>query len=149
MTETRIRGQEVVIRIAQGNAPVANVTAIKEFTAQFDLATIEQGYLGETTMRKDDIFNGISGSFTIDAESQDLFTFIRTLQLRAQRDPSTPVQTTRINATGRFTFPNGQTPRLIVQDMKFDAIPISVPSRDAYVNAAFSYKAENARIITT
>ncbi len=136
------------MRLARGNVTEATLTAIKDFTIQWDLATSEEGYIGETTMRKDDIFNGVSGSFTVDAEGQELLLLIDFIKRRAQRDARTPVNTSRVNATVRLTFPNGQVPRIIVRDMKFDAIPLAVPSRDAYVNSAFSYKAEDARILT-
>jgi len=149
VSETRIKGQEVTVRITRQGVPEVTVTAIKDITIQFDMATIEEGYLGETTMRKDDIFNGVSGSMTIDAESQDLFELIEFIKLRAQRDPSIPVANSRINATATFAFPNGQRPRIIVRDMKFDAIPIAVSSRDSFVNASLSFKAEDARVLTT
>ena len=147
MAETRIRGQEVVLRLAQGNAVLSAITAITDFTAQYDLATISEGYLGETTMRQDDIFNGVSGSFTHHPESQESFSFVDFLRRRAQRDAA--VATIQVNATGRFTFPNGDTPRLLIPDLKFDAVPIATGSRDSYVAMTFSYKASTARFITT
>jgi hypothetical protein len=147
MAETRIRGQEVSIRISRNANVESTITAVKDFTVQLDMATLDEGYLGETTMRKDDIFNGVSGSFTIDHESQDILVFMDFIKQRAQR--RIPVNQSRANATGRFTFPNGDVPRLLIPDMKFDAIPISVPGRNAYVNSSFSYKAEDVRFITT
>jgi hypothetical protein len=147
MSETRLRGQEVSIRLARGGVVEDEVTAIKDLTVTFETATISEGYLGETTMRQDMIFNGISGSFTVDAESNDLLTLIEFIQANATRERSPNVA--RVNLTARFSFPNGQTPRVIVRDLQFDSIPLNVPSRDAYVNVAFSFKAENARILTT
>jgi hypothetical protein len=147
MAETRLRGQEVTLRLVRGRDVEATVTAFKDFTVQFDLATMEEGYLGELTMRKDDIYNGVSGSFTVDAESQDLFVLMDFIKRRAQR--KIPVNQSTINVTARFTFPNGETPKLLIRDLKFDAIPIAVPGRNAYVNGSFSYKAEDARFITT
>jgi hypothetical protein len=148
MSETRLRGQEVTIRLARGNEVEATITAITDFTAQLDLAILSEGYIGETTMRKDDIYNGTSGGFTVHNESQELFTFVDFLARRAQR--LIPVNESTVNAVGRFTFPNGQTPRLLIRDMKFGAIPIAVPSRDAYVNTGFTYETgEVPRFITT
>lgn len=147
MSETRIKGQEVTVRISRQRQIEASITAIKDLTIQFDFATLEEGYLGEKTMRKDDIFNGLSGSMTIDAESQDVFQLIEFIKLRAQRDPSISLADSRINATATFAFPNGQRPKIVVRDMKFDAIPIGVPSRDGYVNMTLSWKAEDARVL--
>lgn len=146
MSESRVRGQEVVLRIARGNVPEATITAFKSITIQYDFATIEEGYLGETTMRKDDIFNGLSGTLEVDHESQDLLLFLDFLKRRAQREIS--VVSNRVNATARFTFPNGQTPKVLVRDMKFDAIPVNIPGRAAYVNSSLPWKAEDGRVLT-
>lgn len=145
MAELRLRGQEVTLRIARGNVPEVTLTAIKDFTVQFDFATIEEGYLGETTMRKDDIFNGLSGSMTIDAEGQEVLQFLDFVKQRAQR--RLVLSESRVNVTARYTFPNGQTPRIVVRDLKFDAAPFAAPSRDGYVNVALSWKAEDGRVL--
>lgn len=137
------------MRLARNNTLEATLTAIKDLTVQFDLATLEEGYLGETTMRKDDIFNGVSGSLSMDSEGQEQFQFIEFIQQRAQRNPNLgPLANNRVNTTARFTFPNGQVPRIVVQDQKFDAIPLSISGRDAYVSATFPFKSERARILT-
>jgi len=149
MAETRIRGQEVTIRLARGNQVEATITAIKDFSYQYETATISEGYIGETTMRQDDIFNGISGSFTVDHESQDVLLLADFIKKRARRSPEAPINQSRINATGRFTFPNGETPRVLIKDMKFDAIPVNIGSRDTYVNTTFSFRCEDALVITT
>lgn len=149
MVETRLRGQEASIRIARGNVVEDTVTAIKNFTAQLELAILEEGYLGETTVRKDDIFNGISGSFDVDYESQDVLVLIDAIKQRAQRRPAVPVQSTTINATVRFTFPNGDTPRILVKDMKFGALPINIGARDSYIGSSLSYGCEDIKFITT
>lgn len=140
----------MTVRIARGRAVESTITAIKDITIQFDFATLEEGYLGETTMRKDDIFNGVSGSMTIDAEGQEVFELLDFIKRRAQRSATIGnLADARINATATYAFPNGQRPRILVRDMKFDAAPIAAPSRDAYVNVALSYKAEDCRVITT
>lgn len=147
MAELRIRGQEVSIRITRGNTPQASITAIKDFTIQLDLAQLDEGYLGETTNRKDDIFNGVSGSFTVHPEGQDILLLNDFIKRRAQRDPSTINQ--KVNCTARLTFPNGDTPRVLISDMKFGPIPLTVSGRDAYVTNGYTYSAEDAKLITT
>lgn len=145
MAETRIRGQEVSLRLTRNGNFEGTLTAIKDFTMQYDFATLEEGYLGETTMRKDDIFNGVSGSFTIEAEGQEVFLFLEAIKARTQNRAT--VNQNRINATAFFTFPNGQTPQILIRDLKFDAAPINVSDRQSYVNVSLSYKAEDARVL--
>lgn len=145
--ETRLRGQEVSARIARGNEVIAAITAFRDLTIQVDLEKLSEGYLGETTERKDDIVTGASGSFTIDVEDQSHFQLIETIKERAQR--RLPVNETRINLTARFTLPNGQTPLALVRDMKFGALPINIASRRDYVNTSFDWSSEDVRFIFT
>jgi hypothetical protein len=147
VTETRLRGQEVTARIAVGNEVQAAITAIRDLSIQIDMEQLSEGYLGETTDRKDDIVSGASGSFTVDVEDQTHFLLIDTIKQRAQR--RIPVNETRINLTARFTLPNGQTPRALVRDMKFGPLPLNVGSRRDYVNTSFDFVSEDVRFIYT
>lgn len=146
MGETRIRGQEAQIRLSRNAVVESTITAIKTFNIQWDFAILEEGYLGEKTMRKDDIFNGGSGAFDIDPESQELLLLIDFIRQRAQR--RTAVNDSRVNSTVRLTFPNGDTPLVLLPDMKFDPANLTIPKRDSYVSSSFSYKVEEPRIIT-
>lgn len=140
MAETRIRGQEVVMRLTRGGNTESTLTAIKDFTCTFDFQTLEEGYLGETNKRFDMIVNGCSGSFTIDLESPDHFTFLAFLTDVASRrvDPNQQ----QVNAVTRYQFSNGAVGRLSISNMVFDPIALAAPARDAYVNASYSYKAQ-------
>jgi len=147
MPETRIRGQEVTVRISKNKDLLATVTAFKDFTATFRGRVLEEGYLGETTLRYDDISDGISGTFTLHAESQDLFLLVQFIQQRQQR--AQPVQTSLINVIARFSFPNGDTPKAFLKDLKFGEIPIAVGERSQYVNAVFPFNCDRAQFITS
>lgn len=146
MAETRLRGQEVVLRLARGGNLEATLTAIKDFTISFDIASIEAQYLGETEKRFDDIAHGCSGSFGIDLEGPELFTLVQFLLDRAARRAD--VNEAQVNATARLEFPDGRIVRIVIKDLKFDAIPVASPGRDQYVNATFNYKAGLPRIIS-
>jgi hypothetical protein len=144
MTERRIKGQEVVARIVR-NGVLVPITSFRDMSFTWDLAVLEQGYCGETTVRKDDIFNGISGGLNSDAESADHLLFVDWLKRRAQR--LIPPAESRINITARFAFPNGQAPKILVRDAKFDAVGVTFGGRDQYGNTPFNYKAEDARVL--
>jgi len=147
MPELRIKGQEMTVRLARGSIVEQTLTAIADLTISLDLATIDQGYLGETSNRKDDIFNGVSGTLTLHPEGQEAFEFADFLVRRAQRDPVT--SGVAVNLTARYTFPNGDTPIVLVKDMKFGALPIAASGRDAFISMALSYVAGTVRFITT
>ncbi len=140
MAETRIRGQEVVMRLTRSGALESTLTAIKDFTCTFDFQTLEEGYLGETNKRFDMIVNGCSGAFTIDAESPELFTFMSFLTDIASRRVNP--NDAQVNSTTRYQFSDGRVSRLRISNMVFDPIALAAPARDAYVNTSFSYKAQ-------
>lgn len=146
--ETRIKGQEVAIRLSVGGDVQNTITAIRDFNVQLDVELTDEGYLGETTNRKDEIFNGISGAFTVDPESQDLILLSDFVKRRAQRRADAPLSRT-INATVRFNFPNGDAPLVLVPDMKFGPMNIQVPDRGSYVSEPFSYATSDWKVIST
>jgi hypothetical protein len=146
MTETRLRGQEVTLRIAQGNIVQTAITAFKSFNVQYDTSIIEQGYLGETQNRFDDIIKGCSGAFAVDAEGPEVLVLNDFVAQRAQRRQNPNVQ---VNITGAFSFPDGRTPRLLIKDIKFDPMNVQIGARDQYVGVAYSYKGPVPKLIQT
>lgn len=147
MAENRLKGQDVQVRFNLGRDILRTITAIESMNFNYQFAVISKGYLGETTMRKDDIFNGISGDFKFDQESQDALLLLDTIKRRAQRliDPNE----NQINGAVTLSFPNGQRPRVAIRDMKFGESAVAVASRDAYVGIALPFEAPDARVITT
>lgn len=136
--EFRIFGKEVTIRLTQAGKLLGTITAIKNFVFQTDHRIISEGYLGETSMRQDEIFDGVSGSFSVNPEDQTPLLLQQLIATRAQRRIA---QEEEVNCTFRAAFPNGQTPKITIPDMHFDPIPFNVGARDAYVEMSFSYKA--------
>ena len=54
----RIKGQEVDILIVANGIPSTAITDVRSFSAEFQFEASSEGYLGEATNRRDDIFNG-------------------------------------------------------------------------------------------
>lgn len=145
MADTRLKGQEVVIRFTRQGRLESQVTAVKDFTINVDLATIQEGYLGEPEDRFDDIVNGCSGSISIVHEGPEVLRLIQFIIDRAQR--KIVGDDAKINVTARFNFPDGRRPRVMIRDLKFDAIPIGASGRAEYVGSTFSFKAPVPRIL--
>ena len=111
----RIKGQEVEAILIVNGVPQTNITAIKSFEFAFQLEIQSEGYLGETTDRKDSVFKGIRGSMEMHLESQAVFELIRAIVDKARRrEPGT-----RINLKATLNFPNGDRPRVIIPDCEF------------------------------
>lgn len=144
MSETRLKGQEVTLRLVREGAPESALTALRDITITLDMATLDEGYLGEKSNRRDEVYNGVSGSLTVVPEGPEIFTFIDFLKRRAQRDPAT--FGARINLTGRCSFPDGRVSRFVVRDLKFGSLSFNVPGRDQFTNVPLSWVADDIKI---
>jgi len=147
MSELRLRGQEVTVRLAQDGRILAEITAIKNLEVTFQFKKMEEGYLGERTQRHDDVFDGVSGSFTLHPEGDQALKLIDFLMQRTQR--RVPAGQGVINITATYNFPNGSRPRVLIPDIKFDPIKLGTGGRDEYVAVDISFAADTAKIITT
>lgn len=139
MSSQRIKGQEVSLIITSSGDLEAELTDIKscEFTPQFEIK--EEGYLGETTNRTDEVYNGVKGSITMHIHSGDAFDFIQKVKDRAQR--KTP--DVQFNIGGIFVFPNGEIRTISVPDAHFGAVPISTNDRGDYTELKYEFAADD------
>lgn len=145
MPEQRIKGQEVSILITRDGALEDTLTDIQNFNMDTELELIVKGYLGEKTNRKDDIFNGIKFDLELHLHKQDWFNFQAAIVSRAKRD--TP--DVKFNITGVMSFPNGDTPTVLLPDCKFGAIPMNVSARGDYVKVKLSGGCDDYVITTS
>ena len=124
----RIKGQEVEVLIVVNGVPQVTIADVRSFnvTPRFEIK--EEQYLGETSMRFDEIFNGVTFDMELHFENQDVFTFVQTIKDRASR--RTPG--TVINVKATLNFPNGQRPRIILKDCFFGDTPVGFGSRSDY-----------------
>lgn len=141
----RIKGQEVSVLLIVDNVQQDTITDIKSFEVTFMTEILTEGYLGETTNRKDEIFNGVSGKMELNFENQDIFALFTSIIDRARR--RTPG--TQINVKAALNFPNGQRPKIYLNDVSFGALPMSFGSRSDYGTVSLDFEAPDARIVTT
>lgn len=125
----RIKGQEISIVVVAGGEVVNTMTAIQNFNINAKFELIEQGYLGETTQRYDEIFNGCAFDFELHIEEQNLLLFQKQVEGRARR--TTP--DIEFNIVATMLFPNGDTPIVTLPNVNFGEIPKGVGSRKDYV----------------
>lgn len=145
--ETRLKGQEVVIRITRGGRAEATITAVKDFTLSFDIDQLDEGYLGEKQNRFDEVAVGSSGTITVTPEGPEVLRMIDFIVKRAARNPSIDIANSAVNVTARFEFPDGRRPKLIVRDLKFGTIPINVGDRKSFVSISFPFKAPLPKLV--
>ena len=146
MAELRARGQETQVRLLVDGQLQSTITAIRESTFTFLLRTLTEGYLGESTMRRDQFFDGIRGSFTVHPEGQEILTtIVRRVKENAQRrrQAGTPV----VTIVARITFPNRQTPRIVVPEIVIGEIGLGFAGRDQYVAVPASWEANDFEFV--
>lgn len=124
----RIRGQEIDATVVVNGVPTTSFTDIRSFevTPRFEL--LEEEYLGETSMRFDEIFNGVAFTMELHLETAGALAFIAVVKARAQR--RTPGTTINVKAT--LNFPNGQRPRVVLKDCFFSDFSLNFASRSDY-----------------
>lgn len=135
----RIKGQETVILITQAGVLQDTLTDIQKFEMEAMFELISKGYLGENTERKDEIYKGCKFDLEMHLHTQDWFLFQNAIKLRAQRIAPDTI----FNITTVLSFPNGQTPTILIPDAHFGANPLAVNSRGDYVDVKLAGEASD------
>lgn len=143
MASQRIKGQEISVVIIQDSVPLDAITDIRSFEFSYELEQKDDGFLGETTNRKDSVFKGISGRMELHTSNKDVFKLIQSAVDKARR--RTPG--THINIKASFNYPNGDRARVTIPDVEFGAFPINTSSRSDFVTVGVAFSASEARVI--
>lgn len=141
-TAQRLKGQEVSILITNAGELEDTLTDIQNFNMELELETKAMGYLGEKTNRQDSIFNGVKFDFEIHVHTEDVWSFLQSLHDKAQRITPDVV----FNITGVFTYPNGDQPEILLNDVSFGAVPVNIGSRGDYVKFKMQGTCEDVEI---
>jgi hypothetical protein len=142
MPAQRIKGQEVSVIITRDGSLEAELTDVKtcEFAPQFEIKT--EGYLGEKSVRNDEVYMGVKGSLELHIHSGDIFDFVQAVKDRAQRNTPDLV----FNIAGIFAFPSGEVRTLTVPDLKFGPVPITTNDRGDYTSVKLEYAADDYQV---
>ncbi len=145
-SDQRVKGQETALTIVVASKVVTEISAIKSFEGKIEMKIIEEGYLGETVNRFDDIVEGYSFRLEFDFDDPDVFGVIDKIQKRAKRE----IPYFKVNITSTLSFPNGSIRRAQLQDCVFGGLPLgSSPARDQYVKGSIEVKASKLRLYST
>src|SRR5579862_8592571 len=115
MPAQRIKGQEVQVLFVRASALEDTLTDTQDFEFEPKIELKEAGYLGETTNRHDEIFNGCKFTGTLHLHSQLWFSYNQAIIARARRQ----VPDTVFNISAVWNFPNGDTPTVLLPDVHF------------------------------
>jgi hypothetical protein len=143
VSDQRLKGQETELRLIVDNEVQDTITDIRSFEMGIQLEILKEGYLGETTMRRDEVFNGVTGKMELHFENEDIFTLFQTIVDRARRrQPGT-----KINAKTSVRFPNGQNKVIMISNIFFGEIPLNFPGRAEYATTSLNFEAEDYQTI--
>lgn len=138
----RIKGQETTLAFTSPQGDVENLGDVKTWDAELDIAILQEGYIGETADRFDDIYNGTKGSCELHIEAATWFRFTELVQDRStRRSPASG----KFSVTGVFNFPNGERARLTFEDVFWGPMPLRVPARGEYVTVSLSWACSRVR----
>lgn len=129
--------------MTSGSETLASFDSIQDAEITVKLTKLEEGYLGETSDRYDDVFMGVDGTFTCHMTTAKIYDVLQAIIDRARRR----VPGTKFNFKMTLQFPNGDRRRIVIPDIFFDAIPNSIPKRDQYASLKLTFSAANAQFI--
>lgn len=143
MASPRARGQETETAFAINNVPQLATTDIRSLEMAWQLEVQKEGYLGETTDRKDSIYRGISGKQQFHFENPAIFNVVTSFVSKAQR--RTPG--IQINTKTTINFATGLKTRLIIPDLSSGEIGLSFSDRAAFGTIDFPFEASDAQVV--
>lgn len=144
MANQRIKGQEVEVMVVVDGRALSTVTDVRSFEVGPQLEIKREGYLGETTDRRDEIFNGVTGRMELHFENQDIFGLFTAVVDRARR--RTPG--VKINIKATLNFPGGDRPRVLINDAFFGPFPINFAGRGDYGAVTVDFESSDISFIT-
>lgn len=108
---------------------------------QFELQ--REGYLGETTDRRDEVNRGVRGRMEVHFEDRAILDMIqRILDRAARREPGLVIN---INAT--LNFPNGTRVPIQIPNAFFGEAPMSFGSRTDYGTVGLEFEAADHQLL--
>jgi len=140
---SRIKGQEVEIRLVVDGAIESTLTDIRSFEVTPKFEKLEEQYLGETTKRYDEIFNGVDFSMDLHIENEAAFKFMKKIMDRAMRR----VPGTKVNIKAKLNFSSGVTPIVILGDCFFEDVPLNFGGRSDYGQITISGSCSNFEVL--
>ncbi len=143
MARTRVKGSDVTV-VVTGPGGSQPISAIKSFEATAEIEITSDGYLGEQTERKDSNFKGFKGTMEIDPSSADFFRFAKAVIDRAKRRTN-PIPVFSVTCT--LTFPDGQRPRVQINEIEFGDVPIKIGGKNEFVTSSIDFEASDGQII--
>lgn len=136
MTQQRLKGQEVSIRIIQDGNVANSIDSVGTFGDTTDFEIKSDGFLGEPVNRFDEILNGYGGDFEIQVTTSAWILLQQSIRARATRQNPTIV----FNIVRTDLFPSGDSLIITYSDVHWGEQPTSIGGRGEYVKIKAAFK---------
>jgi len=140
----RIKGSEVTVVLTSPQGAERSLDAVGSLDFSLKMELLSEGYLGESSNRYDDIFNGIEGTVELTIERGQLFDLLDRIKARAQR--RTPADDV-FSFLFTFEFPNGDRVRCLFPNVFFGEIPVSSGGRSEYVTVSLPFGTDDGQFL--
>jgi hypothetical protein len=127
--DARLKGQEISIRVVDDGQLVSQIDSIGTFNDNVKFELKEDGFLGETTNRYDEVFNGFGFDFEYQPTAATHLELTERIAARARRD--VPNRTFNIVRTDFFA--NGQSAIVTYIDVKWGPTGTSIAGKNEFV----------------
>lgn len=141
--DPRVLGQQTQVAFILDGEVVSQTFAIKSNSLNFQMEILTEGYLGETTNRRDNVFNGMAGSVDLHFSNVRLFTFVQALVDAARRR----VQGVNMNVKHTYQFMNNRRAIVVLPSVSVGEIPLNNGGRAEFVTGTIPYEAESSSLI--
>ncbi len=138
----RVKGEDTRLTFSTPTGPAEGLDLIESWEATLQLEIQRQGYIGEKSDRRDEIFKGCAGQCVVHMDSPGYLRFTQLVQDRAQR--RTPASG-KFNCTISLSYPDGTRARLTFEDLKFGDLPLRGPGRSDHVTGSITWECETVR----
>jgi len=136
MPGLRVKGQDISVRVINAGVVVGSIDSIASMNDNIALELKEDGFLGETANRFDEILNGYGGDFEFQVHRGDWNNFTKAITDKAERrTPDVQFNVVRVDY-----YPNGDTVTYTYTDVHWGAIPTSVASRGDFVKPRLEFR---------
>jgi len=136
MPGLRVKGQDISVRVINAGVVVGSIDSIASMNDNVALELKEDGFLGETANRFDEILNGYGGDFEFQVHRGDWNTFVSAITDKAERrTPDVQFNVVRVDY-----YPNGDTVTYTYTDVHWGAIPTAVASRGDFVKPRLEFR---------
>jgi hypothetical protein len=139
----RVKGQETALTFVTIDGVVESFDNIKSSEITFERDILSEGYLGQTTEQKDDIFKGVTGKCEFHIASADIFDLIQKINEKTKR--RLPGEVFELVST--YIFPDGRRRRIALFNPAFGSIPINNGAREDFVSISLEFASDDGTII--